>query len=61
MTGKFQTEPNDSEKREDRFTGMPGAKEFPDLEPMQSAEKQMEQHENTIGKMERNVRGVEET
>ncbi|MBB4823551.1 hypothetical protein HNO89_000771 [Sporosarcina luteola] len=60
MKRKFQVEPNASEGRDSRFTGMPDAKEFPDLEPKQSAEKQMEQYENTVGGTKRNVEGVED-
>ncbi|MEK3936614.1 hypothetical protein MKY41_14950 [Sporosarcina sp. FSL W7-1349] len=54
MTEKFQVETNVEDRREARFTGIPEAKEFPDLEPKQNAEKQRKQYENTVGELERN-------
>ncbi|WP_239431374.1 hypothetical protein [Sporosarcina sp. ACRSL] len=42
---RFQTNPN--EEKGEAFTGMPSAKQFPDLEPEQEAEKQMAQFRNS--------------
>ncbi|MCM3743945.1 hypothetical protein M3193_07290 [Sporosarcina luteola] len=44
---RFQTKPNDEKGK--AFTGMPNAKQFPDLEPEQEAEKQMAQFKNSTG------------